>query len=948
MIRSLIWKEYREQRAIWLTLAVVGGGGLYGLSRLMAPEGFLSDNGSRESLQTVAVLFAWTYGLVCGAMLLANEHESGTIVFLDMLPARRLQLWLVKFSFGLFLLLSQVAVLGGFVIVLGITDTSAQLQATLLGMLVSGLIALSWSLLFSAIGANVLNVIGFSFVGQIAGAILMLLLMMPVAIVLALIRSGQTDESSKVIVFSLGFLGLAVAPMVGSARFFSRLDRERWEHLRDKWDWRRDTWTRLLGGRGRSAARRPSGSEWASWGRLLWLSYGQMRRLLIGLTIFSLTVGLALPLMGPAAWPGLTLLLGVLCGVTVWSDEQLSAAFRFLGDQRLPLGRVWIVKVGMRFTLAVFAAFLLLLPSLVLAMIHRIEADAPADSLPFAAPPRVPFFADLLHSSLVGPIVPIFTHLSMWLLYGFAAGHLCGLLFRKSLVAAVVALGSAGMLVSLWIPSLVGVGLHFWQVAGVPLLLLVACWLLMPAWTADRLLARSTFVRLGAILFAAAIWTVGGLWYRIVEIPDIPDAFDMPSFIASIPSLDPTTNGAGMAIHAAWHEVELLAHELNVDPAQLRRPLFPKQPPINTFNAYRDEIGKAYSNGWPPNHPSDLGDRLDAQFQKEWYRHVKSAANFPDGAVEDAKLMMIRAHLGQWHHLEFLNRVLAVRGLQMQARGDHKVFVDHLRISLALSRNVQNHAPMQNVHAGRDAELVCVDALDRWLEKLPGHPELLQRARDALLQHEILSPNERDVLKTAYLIALNTLNGLPEQLVEWEIGETKNRPFGSAELQKAEMDLVSHLWRIPWEHERHQRILRVIFEGPSWQRRQAAEWGGSILSSRDLRARRDAPRPKRRTVSLHAAQVKVAIRLYQAHKGNLPASLDELVTTHYLPAVPVDPFSNQQLRYRVLHGAGGRLEALVWSVGEDGHDDGGKPQNIHQQQKHFGEDLIFPVPPPPR
>ena len=32
MIQALMWKEYREHRAIWLTLAVVSGAGLYGLS----------------------------------------------------------------------------------------------------------------------------------------------------------------------------------------------------------------------------------------------------------------------------------------------------------------------------------------------------------------------------------------------------------------------------------------------------------------------------------------------------------------------------------------------------------------------------------------------------------------------------------------------------------------------------------------------------------------------------------------------------------------------------------------------------------------------------------------------------------------------------------------------------------------------------------------------------
>lgn len=945
MIRALMWKEYREQRAIWLTLAVVGGTGLYGLSRLMAPEGILGSNGARESLQTVAILFAWTYGLVCGAMLLANENEAGTMTFLDMLPARRIQLWLVKYTFALLLLLTQVAVLAGFVVALDITESRMQTLATLAGMVLSGLVALSWSVLFSALGENVLNVIGFSFVGQIAGAFVTTLLLFPVAILLTVIRGPQPDEggSSRIILACLGALSMTAGPVLVSVHVFTRLDRERRERARAVY---------------RSGATRPrSYREWASWGRLLWLSYAQMRRLLIGLSIFSLALGLVSPFFGPAAWPSLTLLLGVLCGVTVWGDEQQSAAFRFLGDQRFPLGRVWIVKVCMRFMLAVFAAFLLLLPSLVVALIHQMQADSQVENLPFTTPHRIPFFADLLHSNLVGPIVPVGTHLWMWLLYGFTAGHLCGLLFRKSLVAAVVALGSAGMLVCVWIPSLVGIGLHFWQVAGVPLILLVAGWLLMPAWTADRLLARGTFVRLGVVLFAAGLWTAGSLWYRVAEIPDVPDAFDIHAFAAEIPSLDPFQNPAGLEIHSAWHEVEQLTRELRSNNVQPHKPLFPDK-----AHGFHMELLTALFEGWP-NRRSDLGDRLDAQFRKEWYGHVVKAADSPLGIVEDAKLLMLNNHRSsQWQQLEFLNQVLAVRGLQMQASGDHGAFVDQLRISLALSRNVQNHAPLENVRIGRQAEVICVDALDRWLEKLPGHPELLERVRDILFQHEAQLPEEDDVLQTAYLITLNTLKGMPEKLVELEIsglelGGTRNHPLGNVELQKAELDLVRLLWYTPWEHERHQRILRVIFGSAKApdprQRRQAAKWGGSMLCSLDMAARHEKPRDKRHTALLHAAQLKVALRLYQAKNGKLPAGLDELVQQKYLPALPSDPFDRNKLplRYRKSRDKG-RWSAVVWSVGEDGSDDRGVKDGSQKPgfnpHTSLGEDLIYFVPPPPR
>ncbi|MGH7227483.1 MAG: hypothetical protein ACRELF_30085, partial [Gemmataceae bacterium] len=126
MIRALLWKEYHEHRVIWLALAIVGGGGLYGLSQLLGPVWNLSYDSMRDSLRVVAVLFAWAYGLVCGAMLLANERESGTLDFLDILPARRIELWLVKSAFGVLLLLAQLAVLAAFVVGLNIVDNPVQ------------------------------------------------------------------------------------------------------------------------------------------------------------------------------------------------------------------------------------------------------------------------------------------------------------------------------------------------------------------------------------------------------------------------------------------------------------------------------------------------------------------------------------------------------------------------------------------------------------------------------------------------------------------------------------------------------------------------------------------------------------------------------------------------------------------------------------------------------
>jgi hypothetical protein len=84
---------------------------------------------------------------------------------------------------------------------------------------------------------------------------------------------------------------------------------------------------------------------------------------------------------------------------------------------------------------------------------------------------------------------------------------------------------------------------------------------------------------------------------------------------------------------------------------------------------------------------------------------------------------------------------------------------------------------------------------------------------------------------------------------------------------------------------------------------------------------------ERRSLQLHNAAAahlrllatELALRCYQASKGRPPARLDDLVPD-YLAKVPQDPFSRRPLIYRP-QGA----TWLLYSVGPDGVDDGGRP-----------------------
>jgi hypothetical protein len=87
----------------------------------------------------------------------------------------------------------------------------------------------------------------------------------------------------------------------------------------------------------------------------------------------------------------------------------------------------------------------------------------------------------------------------------------------------------------------------------------------------------------------------------------------------------------------------------------------------------------------------------------------------------------------------------------------------------------------------------------------------------------------------------------------------------------------------------------------------------------------------------------IALKRYQLKHGNYPTNLNSLVP-EFVSAVPLDPVDGQPLRYR--RNADGTF--LLYSVGENGKDDGGDPKpspdNPQLSYWQFGQDWVWPQP----
>jgi hypothetical protein len=93
----------------------------------------------------------------------------------------------------------------------------------------------------------------------------------------------------------------------------------------------------------------------------------------------------------------------------------------------------------------------------------------------------------------------------------------------------------------------------------------------------------------------------------------------------------------------------------------------------------------------------------------------------------------------------------------------------------------------------------------------------------------------------------------------------------------------------------------------------------------------------RNIAKLNTARIALVIERYRLAAGKLPESLSELVPS-YLESVPKDPFDGNEIRYK-------KLEAgfVVYSIGEDLSDDGGKEEPPRRTKESPNWDVTFIV-----
>ncbi|AMV36408.1 ABC transporter permease [Planctomyces sp. SH-PL62] len=475
MIARLWWKETRQAWPIW---AFLTAGGL----ALQASVGwYWGDEAGPGGYVAIALVVTLMYLFLIAAAIFAGERENGTLSMLDAIPIERWRVWAAKSTFAL----ATTAALG-LVLWLGARvfgGWSSEWSKGGAVTVVWGLNGLGWGLFWSSILGNAL----------VAAILAMAFLSISLLSLVDLNPGPANLESAPSLLI---VAGLATA---ASAVIFQRGGPPRRASSRA----RPSRLATVAATATAVVAREPRPPRiWRSVApRLAWQTLGGVRAELW--TLFVLGVVGPMLLAMNTTQSDLNLIVGIclgvvaiLTGVAVFNGENRGCTHRFLLQHGARPGVVWGVKVLIWWGVAV---------GLWMAGSLPIWLSIRAQPIAFNA--GVPAVMSWATSGLT---------------IGFAAAVLCGMVFRRGIMAGMIALVVC-LLIYIPLGALFAAQVFFpWHLPYLAAALLAVSW----AWSGDWLLDRpgvGRWVRLA--LYSIAVPAVLIPFYiasRTWTVPTLP------------------------------------------------------------------------------------------------------------------------------------------------------------------------------------------------------------------------------------------------------------------------------------------------------------------------------------------------------------------------------------------------------------------------------------------
>lgn len=869
----LVWKEYRAQRALWLTL-LIGVPALQAALMLLAwtsgafrPQELYDQH--RMPNLVIGYLALAFYVLGCGATLFSVEHETGMFDFQRVLPANQPRVFWAKIAF---VLMSSLGLALTLTIITRVVFVSSLPKEASWFVDFGGLLLIEmfvWSVLCSLLIKHPLwGVIAALFVQSTFTNVVL-----PSVAQLDPNIDRWAGADERLTSWRLVLIGvLAAADIVlGKLWYEDRLRLPRW-----RFRWRRDITPSYP-----SSAELPAfvGEHQVGWSRMLWLSWRDGRWLIAGFLAWFGNDFYELHHLHN--WESLALpgyIGSFVIGLLAFVPEQWGGRLRYMAERGCSPRKAWLCRQ------------LICLPPVLLicgamAWMHSFE------------PVRDPRYGwNAAHRAMMAQFGPLLC---------YSAGQLAAMLFRRTALAIAVGLVLAmlgffwGHGMSSWLAPL------WWSVGSLPVIGLFVTWLKANDWVEERRdrvarwrLAMGMGIPIFLLLATCAT-------YRVVQIPvvqlpvewDAPDRTEAQLSVAEKETLELYRRAYAEQVktesqHTATHEA--------------RRRAIQQAHPEWDANKFNNEAFKTGHKQWLAAMAPVIALLTEAHSRPavalEFLNHEPSRRAIPSWDSD------------AWSDFSALLRELA---RDQVAQGDLDGAWQTIEIEWELIRRAQLRVTASNVDP--------IAAHEEWLlEVIASWGRRAEQSRDRILKAirrlEVVA--QQDVSKYEIHRQLATALPLVEDLERWRehVRWRYNQPleYGAATAWWIQ-------WRLlPWERWRFQRKLRrqaffSVSNADGLQRQLESHQPLSLVHLNvDL-----GPYPHERSLledttlppdmqggfqlvmfnqfagraeAFRATILRLALADWLREHGRYPSSLSELVPT-YFAEVPLDPISAGEFVY---------------------------------------------------
>ena len=459
----------------------------------------------------------------------------------------------------------------------------------------------------------------------------------------------------------------------------------------------------------------------------------------------------------------------------------------------------------------------------------------------------------------------------------------------------------------------------------------------MKASTCQRIVLRLLQPKVGIPLLLLAMIVLGPVayrGYRLSQVPDIGEPFDVEAFCK---------------IEVADEDNAFVEYRAAV--ATLPPPRFGGQ-----ASDWQSEVDAALEGGWA----------AASEDVRHWLEDNRPALEIwrrgttkPDALYYHPQEMRIDTLLPVTQELRTMARLARIEASRLEAEGMFEEAWEWHRASFRCSGHSGRHGCIIERLVGLACHSLACEGINHWAALRGVDTVLVQEALQAIQDDYALAAPPSNSLKAEYVM-LTHPEGLllSEAAIEFaripkQIAPITLFVFGEPEVSQRVLRLMFHNYLSHIDTPRQQRPAQKtnlsLFDLPKSIDSRTVVLSPFELEEflhRTLLARIVLPAitPYDTAVGRHEALqaalvISLALQWYYHEHKTFPETLQPLVG-RYLEEIPLDPFGKPGDR---MHYRSDGNNATVWSIGDDGIDNGGDVAGKSPRPQDIGYKVVAPV-----